>query len=150
MRTTRSPGRQSARFARLNATAAALALSALGIAAQTQSTPNGQETSVSQASLAEWKGLAAQFSIHRGRQQQILFDAVVARMGESAVRTGQRVSGFVPMPVGARMQVAERHGALDTIEADLLIGPDGIRSAVRQSVDPALGALATNGWVTNL
>jgi 2-polyprenyl-6-methoxyphenol hydroxylase-like FAD-dependent oxidoreductase len=105
---------------------------------------------------AEPRGVGAgyrwpQYSIHRGTLQQILFDAVVARLGETVVRTGQRVSGFVPMPGGARVQVADRSGtspATDrTIEADLLIGADGIRSAVRQSADPALGALATNGWM---
>ena len=105
---------------------------------------------------AEPRGLGAgyrwpQYSIHRGRLQQILFDAVVARMGETVVRTGQRVSGFVPMAAGVRVQVADRSGAIPatdrTIEADLLIGADGIRSAVRQSADPALGALATNGWM---
>ncbi|MEI6546270.1 MAG: FAD-dependent monooxygenase [Burkholderiales bacterium] len=105
---------------------------------------------------AEPRGVGAgyrwpQYSIHRGRLQQILFDAVVARMGDAVVRTGQRVSGFAPMPGGARVQVADRSGAspaIDrTIEADLLIGADGIRSAVRQSADPALGALATNGWM---
>ena len=105
---------------------------------------------------AEPRGLGAgyrwpQYSIHRGRLQQILFDAVVARMGEAVVRTGQRVSGFVPMAAGVRVQVADRSGAIPatdrTIEADLLIGADGIRSAVRQSAAPALGALATNGWM---
>ena len=105
---------------------------------------------------AEPRGLGAgyrwpQYSIHRGRLQQILFDAVVARMGEAVVRTGQRVSGFVPMAAGVRVQVDDRSGASPatdrTIEADLLIGADGIRSAVRQSADPALGALATNGWM---
>lgn len=105
---------------------------------------------------AEPRGLGAgyrwpQYSIHRGRLQQILFDAVVARMGEAVVRTGQRVSGFVPMAAGVRVQVADRSGASSatdrTIEADLLIGADGIRSAVRQSAAPALGALATNGWM---
>ena len=105
---------------------------------------------------AEPRGLGAgyrwpQYSIHRGRLQQILFDAVVARMGEAVVRTGQRVSGFVPMAAGVRVQVADRSGASPatdrTIEADLLIGADGIRSAVRQSAAPALGALATNGWM---
>lgn len=105
---------------------------------------------------AEPRGVGAgyrwpQYSIHRGRLQQILFDAVVARMGDAVVRTGQRVSGFAPMPGGARVQVADCSGAspaIDrTIDADLLIGADGIRSAVRQSADPALGALATNGWM---
>ena len=101
---------------------------------------------------AEPRGVGAgyrwpQYSIHRGRLQQILFDAVVARLGEAVVRTGQRVSGFAPMPGGARVQVTERSGVSRTTEADLLIGADGIRSAVRQSADPALGALATNGWM---
>ena len=36
-----------------------------------------------------------QFSVHRGRLQKVLYDAVIARLGPGAVRTGLRLAGFV-------------------------------------------------------
>jgi 2-polyprenyl-6-methoxyphenol hydroxylase-like FAD-dependent oxidoreductase len=100
---------------------------------------------------AEPRGLAAgyrwpQYSIHRGRLQQLLLDAVRERLGAQAVVTGQRVQDV--QQAGARVQVQAvdaRTGASVQYEGDLLLATDGIRSAVRQAV---LGPipLATNGW----
>src|ERR1700688_2583664 len=36
-----------------------------------------------------------QFSIHRGRLQKVIHDAVVAELGPDAVRTGMRLAGFL-------------------------------------------------------
>ncbi len=100
---------------------------------------------------AEPRGLEAgyrwpQYSIHRGRLQQLLLDAVRERLGPQAVLTGQRV-GTVEQQAGqVRVRCIEAGTlASDAHEGDLLIGADGIRSAVR---DATLGAvpLATNGW----
>jgi len=86
-----------------------------------------------QAIWSEPRGLGAgyrwpQYSVHRGRLQLLLLDAVRERLGAHAVRTGSRVSGL-------------RH------DGDLLIGADGIHSAVRAALFPGEGAPPWNGLV---
>ncbi|MGW0811251.1 flavin-dependent oxidoreductase [Nonomuraea sp. NPDC002799] len=68
-----------------------------------------------------------QYSVHRGRLQLLLLDAVTERLGADAVRTGSRVTG-----PGAE---------------DLLIGADGIHSAVRAHLYPGEGPPPWNGLV---
>lgn len=100
---------------------------------------------------AEPRGLQAgyrwpQYSIHRGRLQQLLLDAVRERLGSQAVLTGHRV-GTVEQEAGHVRVLCVEAGMLaaHAHEAELLVGADGIRSAVR---DATLGTvpLATNGW----
>lgn len=100
---------------------------------------------------AEPRGLAAgyrwpQYSIHRGRLQQLLLDAVRERIGPQAVVTGQRVASVQQRADGVRIGCIDaRTGAAQEHEGDLLVGADGIRSAVREAT---LGKvpLASNGW----
>lgn len=100
---------------------------------------------------AEPRGLEAgyrwpQYSIHRGRLQQLLLDAVRERLGPQAVLTGQRVDTVEQQAGQVRVRCIEAGTlAAEGHEGDLLIGADGIRSAVR---DATFGAvpLATNGW----
>ncbi|MEY9874514.1 2-polyprenyl-6-methoxyphenol hydroxylase-like FAD-dependent oxidoreductase [Streptacidiphilus sp. MAP12-33] len=69
-----------------------------------------------------------QYSVHRGALQLLLLDAVRERLGTDAVRTGVRVEGL-------------RH------DGDLLVGADGIHSAVRAALFPQEGAPPWNGLV---
>ena len=100
---------------------------------------------------AEPRGLDAgyrwpQYSIHRGKLQQLLLDATLERLGPGAVLTGQRVCAVERVGNGVRVRTADTRGdAQSTHDADLLVGADGIRSAVRASLYPDL-KLATNGW----
>ena len=107
---------------------------------------------------AEPRGLIAgylwpQYSIHRGRLQQLLYDTVKERLGEHAVRVGQRVTGFQEELNSANpslaivAKVTNRSGAHYEQGCDLLIAADGIRSSLRECADPTLGKLATNGWM---
>jgi 2-polyprenyl-6-methoxyphenol hydroxylase-like FAD-dependent oxidoreductase len=75
-----------------------------------------------------------QFSIHRGELQMILFDGAKRMLGADRIRLGQRLTGFEQR--GTRIQV--QFGAR-TVEADILIGADGIHSAVRASFYPNEG-----------
>ncbi|MER8186730.1 flavin-dependent oxidoreductase [Kitasatospora sp. NPDC094015] len=82
---------------------------------------------------SEPRGLAAgyawpQYAVHRGALQMLLLDAVRERLGPHAVRTGVRVEGL-------------RH------DGDLLVGADGIHSAVRAALFPDEGAPPWNGLV---
>lgn len=104
---------------------------------------------------AETRGMAAgyrwpQYSIHRGRLQQVLYEALTRRLGEGSVMTSRRVSGFEQDDAGAtgvRVSVSDREGGLHSQHGDLLVAADGIRSAVRAIVYPDQGPLATNGWM---
>jgi len=100
---------------------------------------------------AEARGLAAgyrwpQYSIHRGRLQDLLHEAVQSRLGAHAVRCGQRVGSAAAR--GDKLAVRTNQGAAAKaeFEADLLVAADGIRSALRAQHYPGQ-ALATNGWM---
>lgn len=96
-----------------------------------------------------------QLSVHRGELQRVLAEAVRARLGPSALLTGVRVTGVEPLPDGMperrpRVTLEYRDGARRgsaSLEPDLLIGADGIRSAVRAALNPGEGAPPWNGAV---
>ncbi|MFE1174102.1 flavin-dependent oxidoreductase [Streptomyces sp. NPDC058773] len=83
-----------------------------------------------------------QYSVHRGRLQLMLLDAVRERLGDGAVRTGHQLTGFTTQADG----VTARFGTAQ-LTGDLLIGADGIRSTVRAQLYPAEGAPLWNGLV---
>ena len=82
-----------------------------------------------------------QISIHRGRFQRILSDAVRQRLGAGAQHWNHHLKAFEQ--VGDRVRatfVDRRSGApAGTCEADALIGADGIHSAVRAHYYPDEG-----------
>ena len=96
-------------------------------------------------------GLAAgfavpQFSIHRGQLQSLLYEAVVERLGEDAVRTGHRLVSFDQSDDEVRTHFADRDGAaLASASGDVLVGADGIHSAVREALYPDEGPPRWNG-----
>lgn len=78
-----------------------------------------------------------QYSIHRGRLQMILLEAVRARLGPDAVRTGTAVTGFTQGDGGVRVQLSSRpNGSSLLSSADLLLGADGLYSTVRAKLHP--------------
>lgn len=88
-----------------------------------------------------------QLSIHRGRLQAVLFEAVRERLGERAVIADCRVTGFESRP-GAQVEIAVAHrrvGTVSRVSADVLVGADGIHSAVRATMYPSEGAPCWNG-----
>jgi len=86
---------------------------------------------------SEKRGVAAgynwpQYSIHRGRLQSLLLQATRQRIGEHNVRDGLRLSAF--RQEGDRVIATFRDslsGTTHVEDADVLIGADGIHSAVR-------------------
>src|SRR6185503_6736392 len=77
-----------------------------------------------------------QYSVHRGGLQMLLYEAVLDRLGASAVRTGMTVTGYCNNGSGVRATVETREGERLEIEGSLLIGADGLHSAVRAQMHP--------------
>lgn len=92
---------------------------------------------------AEPRGLMAgyrwpQYSVHRGGLQMLLYRAVQERLGADAVRTGVRVTGYRNHAGGKGVSalVENRAGERQEIEGSLLVGADGLHSAVRAQMHP--------------
>ncbi|MFI7546819.1 flavin-dependent oxidoreductase [Actinoplanes sp. NPDC049599] len=81
-----------------------------------------------------------QLSVHRGRFQLELLAAVRERLGAGVVHTGHRL-------VGAAHGVARFATAAGEVDVagDLIIGADGIHSALRRQGQPGEGAPVWNG-----
>ena len=88
-----------------------------------------------------------QFSIHRGRLQKLLYDAVNERLGPNAVQTGQRLAGFLQDEGGVTVHLTSGSDGLSsrTVRGDLLVAADGIHSAARQTFYPNEGVPSWNG-----
>lgn len=90
-----------------------------------------------------------QYSIHRGKLQKLLVDAVRKRLGAKALVTGKRVLQRATRPDG-RMNIQVSDVATSNVVADtahVLIAADGIRSGLRAHFYGAATPLATNGWI---
>jgi 2-polyprenyl-6-methoxyphenol hydroxylase-like FAD-dependent oxidoreductase len=74
-----------------------------------------------------------QYSVHRGELQMILLDAVRTRLGGDAVRTGAALSSFTQTADGVTAHLRDRVPAMD---ADVLVGADGLYSRVRAQLHP--------------
>ncbi|GAA4899805.1 flavin-dependent oxidoreductase [Streptomyces coeruleoprunus] len=104
----------------------------------------------------EERGLRAghrwpQLSVHRGHLQRVLTDAVRERLGPGALVAGVRVAAVDQLP-GGRPRVHLEHRdatgrSLAAVEPDVLVGADGIRSAVRAALHPDEGEPPWNGML---
>ncbi len=88
-----------------------------------------------------------QFSIHRGRFQKVLYDAVIERLGPASIKTGLRLAGFIQDEGGVTVHVTSGTDGLSslTIRGDALVCADGIHSAGRAIFYPNEGAPSWNG-----
>jgi 5-methylphenazine-1-carboxylate 1-monooxygenase len=87
-----------------------------------------------------------QFSIHRGRLQGVIYQAVRARLGESRIHLGCRLGSFTQDDGGVTAYFFDRGGAhRHTACGDVLIGADGIHSVAREKLFPNEGTPNWNG-----
>ena len=86
-----------------------------------------------------------QFSIHRGHLQGVLRDAVWQRLGRAAVRCGHTFRSFTQEEGAVKARFTGATGSRLTVAADVLVGCDGIHSAVRRQLYPQDSGLKWNG-----
>ena len=102
---------------------------------------------------SEPRGLLAgynwpQYAVHRGRFHVALYDKVVERIGPQAVQLGARVTGYARTAGGGVTALIERaDGSASEAAGALLIGADGIHSAVRAQMHPAQPPIHWGGAV---
>lgn len=100
----------------------------------------------------EWRGMDAghtvpQFSIHRGRFQKVLYNAVIERLGHDAVQTGWKLSGFQQGEGSVTVHLTSGIDGLSsrTVKGDVLVAADGIHSAAREIFYPNEGRPSWDG-----
>ncbi|MGD0560616.1 MAG: flavin-dependent oxidoreductase [Streptosporangiaceae bacterium] len=76
-----------------------------------------------------------QYSVHRGELQMILLAAVRRRLGLDAVRTGTLVTGFTDQGTVAYLKDRASEQS-EKVRADVLVGADGLYSAIRAQLHP--------------
>ena len=102
---------------------------------------------------SEARGLLAgynwpQYAVHRGYFHMLLHEKVVERVGPKAVRLGSRVIGYRKHADGTvSALVEEADGSTSEASGTLLIGADGIHSAVRAQMHPAQPPIHWGGAV---
>ncbi|MEM9059540.1 MAG: flavin-dependent oxidoreductase [Pseudomonadota bacterium] len=88
-----------------------------------------------------------QFSIHRGRFQKVLYDAVWERLGPDAVTTGMKLAAFTQNEGAVTAHFTSGTDGLSsmTVTGDILVGADGIHSVARKLFYPGEGSPSWNG-----
>lgn len=88
-----------------------------------------------------WAGYAwPQYSVHRGELQMALYRAAVERLGSDRVLAGHRVTGYENHRDGDQVDVMiDGPGGPETRTGSVLVGADGLHSAVRSTIVPAEG-----------
>ncbi|WP_205962816.1 FAD-dependent monooxygenase [Pararobbsia silviterrae] len=77
--------------------------------------------------------------IHRGIWQMLLYKAVIERLGPDSVVLGARATGFTEDANGVTVRFRPNHATQPVpaeIRADVVIGIDGIKSAIREQLYP--------------
>ncbi|MFT6676160.1 MAG: 2-polyprenyl-6-methoxyphenol hydroxylase-like FAD-dependent oxidoreductase [Sulfitobacter sp.] len=80
-----------------------------------------------------------QYSVHRGKLHMMLYDALIKRAGPEAVETGWSATGFDTTQKGATLHLKNAEGATQSVDGRLIIGADGIHSAIRAQIAPDEG-----------
>ncbi|MCU1441753.1 MAG: flavin-dependent oxidoreductase [Rhodoglobus sp.] len=103
---------------------------------------------------SEPRGLEAgykwpQFSIHRGKLHQLLFDTAVARLGAENILTSHHLGGWSETSDGIRADFIDKATGAPAGSHDgaLLIAADGIHSAIREKLYPQEGPPLWNGRI---
>lgn len=101
---------------------------------------------------AEPRGLDAgylwpQYSVHRGRLQMLLYEEVIRRLGTQSVLTGSRLVSYESQADLIKCHFRNDSGEEAEVEGTVLIGADGLHSAVRSQMHPGEGPPVWGGPV---
>ncbi len=90
-----------------------------------------------------------QFSIHRGRLQKALYDAVLKELGPDSVKTGLKLAGFMQNEGGVTVHFTDSLYGLSsvTVKGEVLVAADGIHSVARKHFYPNEGLPKWQGVV---
>lgn len=77
-----------------------------------------------------------QYSVHRGQLQMLLYRTALQRLGPEAIRLGERVVAYRNEADAVVAVVQGRDGRRQDVRGALLVGADGIHSAVRAQMYP--------------
>ena len=77
-----------------------------------------------------------QYAVHRGKLHMLLHHRLLERAGPKAVRLGCRVTGYRKTSGGVTALIDHADGSTSEAHGRLLIGADGIHSAVRAQMHP--------------
>ncbi|MGC5614920.1 flavin-dependent oxidoreductase [Georgenia sp. Z1491] len=86
-----------------------------------------------------------QLSIHRADLQLTLLSAVRDRLGEGAVHLASRATGFTDGDGAAVLHTIDAAGREVDVAGDVVVGADGVHSAVRAQLYPDEGAPRYSG-----
>ncbi|MDQ0316492.1 FAD-dependent monooxygenase [Amorphus orientalis] len=88
-----------------------------------------------------------QVSVHRGRLQRVLYDAVLDRLPAGAVSLDRRFESYEETGAGVTARFETGAGEIETVETDMLIGADGIHSRLRTLLYPDEGRARWSGRI---
>ncbi|MFW5881784.1 MAG: flavin-dependent oxidoreductase, partial [Roseicyclus sp.] len=99
---------------------------------------------------AEPRGLEAgylwpQYAVHRGAFHMLLYRTVLERLGENAVVTGARATGYEQDETGVTLRLSHADGGTSEARGPLLVAADGIHSALRSRMHPEAGPVHWGG-----
>jgi 2-polyprenyl-6-methoxyphenol hydroxylase-like FAD-dependent oxidoreductase len=123
------------------------ALSRVGVATKESAFYNAHGQFVYSEPAGRYAGYHwPQFSIHRGDLQGVLLQAVRERIGADAVVTDYRCTGFEENDDAVTLTFEGADGKAHTpVRAALVVGCDGIHSAIRKQLYPNDGAPRYSG-----
>ena len=89
-----------------------------------------------------------QYSVHRGKLQMLLYETLVEKSGPDCVEAGWRAAGFENTAGGPKLHLTSAtDGAGRTVAGSLIVGADGIHSAIRAQMQPDEGPPIWGGAV---
>ena len=78
-----------------------------------------------------------QYAAHRGKLHMMLYDTLIKRAGPDAVQLGARVTGYTKdAGGGVSGKITHADGRETVVTGSLLLGADGIHSAIRAQMHP--------------